>query len=521
MTIFPAGTLDYTDKDFASINRRLELLLQGVFPAWTDFERASFGNILKECFAFAADILCFYQDQQAQETRWGTAQLRSSIIELARLIGYELASASAATADVVFSIPRVTAGNVIIPAGTQLRTLAADPVYFQTTASATITAGATTSGSVTAKQSEDQQDVTTAAGEKSEEFRLTQRPFLDNTAQVTIAGNPWSQVDHFLDSGPTDLHFVVLVDAEDYATIRTGDGINGAFPGAGDSVVIDYETGGGTAGNVDAGMIAKVEGGPWYDTLSNPVVLSVSNALAATGGVARESVAEARQNAPRSIRVLNRAVARTDYEDLAVQVAGVGRALMLTKVQDPSISEEGYGYLRIVPDGGGTPSAGLKLATYLFIQTGYPPPLNFRWEVADPIYETIDIVAYVYLESSGTQAQVEADALAALRAFFAPVNDDGTANTAINFGYYYQRANPTPGEAPIPDPKVPLSTIANILHDLTGVRRLGATADGEGLTLNGLEGDVVLALNEFPAGGNLTLIDGDTGLTYAGHPIAL
>jgi len=513
MTTLPTPA-DYTDKDFEALNRRLELLLQAVFPAWTDFNRSSFGNILKELFAFALDVLTYYQDQQAGETRWGTATLRKSVIELARLINYTLGSASAATVDVTLTMPRVLPGDVIIPAETVVKTVGSDPVRFHTLSDVTITAGGLTSAAVSAKHSDVQQDAFTAKGEASEEFVLTQRPYLDDSESVTIAGSPWTQVDNFLDSGPTDKHYIVLVDAEDIATFRVGDGTNGLIPTLGDAVTVDYETGGGTSGNVEAGTLVKVEGS-FSDAFGNPTTLTANNASAAAGGTNRETVSEAKVAAPRSLRVLNRAIARTDWEDLAIQVPGIGRALMLTKVEDPTLGAEGKGYLFLVPDTGGTPSAALKTAVEDYINDNFPIPLNFVWEARDPVYNTIDVVAYVYLSTNATESAVETSVLADLRALFAPVNDDGTPNEEIDFGYNYKDA------AGDPEPKVALDKIANILHDTIGVRRLGTPGDGEGVTLNAAEDDVDLALREFPEGGTLTLINGDTGSPFAGHPVAL
>lgn len=513
MTILPSPA-DYTDKDFEALNRRLELLLQQVFPAWTDYNRSAFGNILKELFCFTVDVLTFYQDQQAAETRWSTATLRSSIIELARLINYTLDGAAAATADVIFTIPNPLPGNVTIPAGTVVRTRGSSPVRFQTLTEVTITSGNTTSAAVSVEQSESQEDNFTATGEASEEFVLSQTPFLDDSEVVVIGGDTWTQVDNFLDSSATDQHYIVLVDEEDQATIRTGDGTNGVVPTLGAAVAITYKIGGGTRGNVEANTIVQVEGS-FSDSLGNSTSITSDNAAAATGGVARESVAEARVAAPVSLRVLNRTIARTDWSDLAIQVQGVGRALMLSKAEDDTIPTYSRGYLFIVPDGGGTPSAALKTQVEDYINDGWPGPINFFWEARDPEYNTINIVAYVYLSTDTTESEVETAVLAALRDFFAPVNDDGTPNTQVDFGYNLKGVD---GD---PDPKLTLSSIYNLLHDTTGVRRLGTPADGEGLTLNGAQDDVDLTLREFPEGGTLTLYNGDTSTLFPGHPIAI
>ena len=143
-TLIPSAP-DYTDKDFESINRRLETLISGVFPKWTDYNRANFGNILKESFAFCFDILAFYQDQQARETRWATATQRASIIALAKLIGYELQGASAATADMTLALAAALPGDLTLTAETVFKTgEQTDPQRFQALADIVFLAGNTT-----------------------------------------------------------------------------------------------------------------------------------------------------------------------------------------------------------------------------------------------------------------------------------------------------------------------------------------------------------------------------------------
>jgi hypothetical protein len=506
MSILPES-VDYTDKDFQSINRRLELLLQAVFPTWTDFERASFGNILKESFAFSMDVLTFYQDQQAKETRWGTAELRSSIISLARKIDYILGGAEAATVELTFTIANPVAGDLVIPSGTVVRTRGTTGVVrFQTLSDATILAGNTTSNAVNAENSTSFQSTFTADGEKDEEFTLPNTPFLEESESVVIASNPWTRVDNFLDSDPTDRHYIVLVDELDKAKLRTGDGVNGAFPVTGDLVVVDYKIGGGILGNVEAGTIKVIEGGPFTDSFGTTVAVSINNgngnALAAQGGEARESVKEARFLAPLSLRATERTVARLDYEDQALQVSGVARALMLT-INEWSGVNENYGKLFIVPDGGGVAGAPLLTSVFNTIDQSYPTTITFGWETLSAIYLDIDIVVTIYLAQGAVEDTVGAAILQAIRDFFNPLDADGLPNTQINFGHYAQDFGGG-------NPSVPYSDIGKIIDAISGVRRVGVTADGEGMTLNGVEDNVDLEVYEFPEGGNLQVINGAT-----------
>jgi hypothetical protein len=496
-TLIPSAP-DYTDKDFESLNLRLETLIAAVFPTWTDYNRANFGNVLKETFAFCFDILAFYQDQQARETRWGTATQRSAMIALAKLIGYELQGASAATVDMTLALAAALPGDLTLTAGTIFKTgETTSPRRFQALSDITFPAGNTTPTSTpSVEHSEPQDDAFTATGDAGEEFVLSQSPYLDGSLVLVIGVDTWTEQDTLLDSTSSDKHFLLTVDQNDQATIKVGDGVNGAIPAAGATVIASYKTGGGSDGNVEADTIVKVEGGPFYDVLGNRATFAtITNPNAATGGSDRETVEQARVRAPRSLRVLNRAVARTDFEDLALQVAGTARALMLTKNED-SVVEEGRGWLYLIPEGdsGGVPSTALKTAVKSYIDNEFPPPLTFDWEVRD-----------------ANEAAVVTAIREALQGYFNPLDDDGLPNAEITFGFYYRDKDDDP------DPKVPLSKIANLINDSDGVRRLGTPGDGEGLTLNGSQDDADLTVRQFPKAGTLSLTNGDTAASmYSG-----
>ena len=63
-----------------SLRLRLRNLVRSVFPEWTDFNVASFGNILVELYAFVGDVLAYYQDNQARESRIATATQRGETL---------------------------------------------------------------------------------------------------------------------------------------------------------------------------------------------------------------------------------------------------------------------------------------------------------------------------------------------------------------------------------------------------------------------------------------------------------
>ena len=141
MPLLPPS-VDYTDKDFDALRERLIALLQSVFPEWSDFSVASFGNILLEMYAFVGDVITYYLDAQARESRLATATQRKNVIALARMLGFRLQGARAAKATVQFSLQAPPSANVALQAGTVVRTQeVTEPVRFQLLAPLVIAAG--------------------------------------------------------------------------------------------------------------------------------------------------------------------------------------------------------------------------------------------------------------------------------------------------------------------------------------------------------------------------------------------
>lgn len=78
-----------------------------------------------DAWAAVVDILTFYQERIANESFLRTATERRSILELARLIGYELSPGVAASAFLAFSTDTASGApaSVVIPAGTRVQSI--------------------------------------------------------------------------------------------------------------------------------------------------------------------------------------------------------------------------------------------------------------------------------------------------------------------------------------------------------------------------------------------------------------
>lgn len=498
-------SIDYSDRDFESLRARMFDLVRSVFPNWTDEAVANFANLLVESYCFIGDVLNFYQDGQSREGRFAYVEFRKNMIALTKLINYTLPGAAAATADVVLTIsnPEQLTG-VVVPSQT--------PVVVGTKAITNPVRGEIqndiifdlSQGEISKSfswQHSITQDpfIVASSGKADQRILMPFGPFLPDTDSVeTDTQSPWTRVDTFLNSGPNDFHYRIQVDQNERAEFRYGDGKRGAVPVG--NITMNYKTGGGITGNVEQEGLSKLEG-TFVDSEGTTAYLTVVNPSAAEGGTPRQTVDGARIEAPESLRVQTRTVAREDYEINAKRVQGVGRALYITSDQEASISEN-RGKLFIIPTSGGEPSQQMLDDVTEMCTVEYPNTVTHQFETLAAIYKNIDVTAVVHLQAKQTPSVVKAAIIAALEDFFEPMMADQTPNTNVDFGWYYKDEDGNPAG------EVAWSDVFNVVRDLKQyIRKINPNT----CTLDGLVGDVSLANWWFPALGNVTVINGDTG----------
>ncbi len=169
----------------------------------------------------------------------------------------------------------------------------------------------------------------TGTGQPTSTFPLINRPVIADSVVLEVEEIPghwvrWSEVSSFAASREDDKHFVI---DNESGIAQCGNGIRGFTPQLGQRVrVTEYRYGGGTAGNVDAKAINKLE---------TPGLSAVkpTNPLRARGGEDSESVGGAMERLPAELRRRDRAVTRADFQELALATpgAGVGRAECLPR----------------------------------------------------------------------------------------------------------------------------------------------------------------------------------------------
>jgi hypothetical protein len=343
-------SVDYTSKDYYVLRDELIARVQDRIPEWTASDPSDFGVALIEAFAYMGDLISYYIDRNANESLITTATQRDSVINIAQTYGYIPAGYRQAFTSLTFS--NTSDEAVSIPAGTVISgdVVSGDivnTIYFTTESAVTIdpqvgeTPGTENVSALEGRYVTIVSDnantygelIGTSTGLPNMSFELGEVPSVDGTTELYVQDgdvySKWTQVQHLLDNGPTDLVYQVNTDANNNVFITFGDGVSGVIPTIHSEIRANYMVGGGLIGNVPNDTlvdIVYVPGLSTNETTALQSTLTVTNASSAIGGSDPETTNQIRVSAPASLRAANRAVTLQDYADLSISVSGVGKA---------------------------------------------------------------------------------------------------------------------------------------------------------------------------------------------------
>lgn len=408
-------TIDYTSRDYDTVRADMLSYAQAVLPQWTSRDPNDFGVVLVELFAGMADLINYYIDRAASEAYLDTAVQRSSILAIARMLGYAPTTTTSATATLTLNNNLSTA--LTVPAGTRffaVSSIDGQPyhVYFESDTDVVVPAATATGtgvATVTATQGTtiSQEAVGTSDGTVEQTFALFRPSVATGSILVEVDETgfwtPWRTVEHVLDFGPSDAVCETFEDEHGVSYIRFGDNVSGRIPTIGSSIRVTYRICDGSMGDVAAGTITS--------TL-NPIIglVAIANNDPAAGGADSESNDHIRLNAPRALRSSNRAVALTDYADLALQVQGVGKA---NSAQTGSNSVTVY----VAPTAAADPGDALKDAVTAYLAD--KSTVGTSVVVAGPTYQPLTVTATVMVRPQYRQDYVRGAVIQAITSVLA------------------------------------------------------------------------------------------------------
>jgi predicted phage baseplate assembly protein len=226
----------------------------------------------------------------------------------------------------------------------------------------------------------------------------------------------WHEVDSLFESKPASRHYT-----KDIVTgrIAFGDGIRGMLPPKADRNIFctSYQVGGGAAGNVPPDAITVLLQSVSY-------VEGVRNVYAASGGADLESVEEAKQRGPHSLKAKGRAVTAEDFEWLAKEAsASVARVCAL-----PATDREGEVTVVVVPrvaenhpDFMEKPVASTELLRKVRNYLADRKLLTTVLNVTRPTFRELSVVVEIILLQATAADRVKAEIDRKVRVFLHPL----------------------------------------------------------------------------------------------------
>ena len=328
MSRVPTQGIDYTSRDYEAFRELLIAKLKEKMPEYTDTSETDAGIIIIEALANGLDIMSLYADIVANDVILPTTQDRKLAVILARCLGYIPYNQTAAEYQQVFVLSEVQEDDIVIPQGTVVKTVESsdlETLSFETLEDLVIPAGALgneqdengdylyTTTIVHGDSIEDDV-IGTSIGTPLQSFQLNYTHVLIDSIELYVDEGEgqtlWKRVDSFLDCDETSRVYMTSVDEFDVCTVEFGNGVKGKIPTAYDNgIIASYMTGGGSVGNVNAGIITDLDTGI-------PFVDSTFNLEADVLGHDKEDIESIKQNAPAAYRTRDRLVTFRDYEDL-------------------------------------------------------------------------------------------------------------------------------------------------------------------------------------------------------------
>jgi len=257
------------------------------------------------------------------------------------------------------------------------------------------------------------------------------RAITDQRGEVLQTWIRWTEVIEFFDSKSDSRHYRL---DRHTGEIEFGDGVRGRIPlPGGDSIqAFAYQTGGGVAGNVQAGEItAAVTAVSGVDSVINPV--------GAGGGSEAATNEEMLEIGPAQISHRDRAVTPEDFERLAREASReVRKALCLPNRNASGRQELGWTSVFIVPASKAatpTPTLALRRSVQDFLAERADVTLvhQDRIFVGPPKYVPVSVEVTVVAKSFDVVASAEQSVRQKLDAFLHPLTG-GPANEGWDFG---------------------------------------------------------------------------------------
>lgn len=308
--------LDYSHRDQEQLEADVQRLLREEIPEWTDFLDSDVGWAVVRTVAGLVDHANFYLDRQAAETFLSSAEYRSSIVAIAKSLGYNIRAGVPATASVRFQLQVAYPVDILIPRDTVV-TISGIPFVVDRD---TVLPALSTAVTTVVKQGQRSINRVSSTGDAWQQVQL---PMRIADVVVTVDGVEWTRTSSFIRGTVANVYR--LYESRAGWVVLFGGGVHGNIPPAGAAIVVEGIVTLGDKGNVEGTNLPAEINSVIYDATGVIVTerLSAVTTTAALGGSSEEPMEAIRANAPQFFAAQDRAVTNPDYEAIARTVSGV------------------------------------------------------------------------------------------------------------------------------------------------------------------------------------------------------
>jgi len=346
-----ATKLEISELDFDGIKANLKTFLsqQNEFTDY-DFEGSGM-SVLLDTLAYNTHYLAYNANMLANEMYLDSADLRSSVVSLAKQVGYTPTSCTSATATLNVLVSPASGATLTMARGTKFTTTVDGQSYsFVNNSDVSIapTSGAYQFSNLTVKEGSYLNYKYTASTSDIDQRFIIPNDSVDTTTltvKVQASSSDSLTRTYTLASGITgidstsEVFFLQEVEGGRFE-VYFGDGVMGKAIADGNIVILDYINCNRDAPNgASSFTLSGTIGG-----FGNATVTTVSNA---NGGTGLESITSIKYNAPRDYSAQDRAVTAEDYKTLVKSLYANAQSVQVYGGEDAAVPDYGKVYISI------------------------------------------------------------------------------------------------------------------------------------------------------------------------------
>ena len=368
-----ATKLEISELDFDGIKANLKTFLsqQNEFTDY-DFEGSGMSTLL-DVLAYNTHYLGYNANMLANEMYLDSADLRSSVVSLAKQVGYTPTSCTSSTATIDVLVNNASGASLTMSRGTKFTTTVDGQSYsFVNNADVSITPTDGVykfSNLVVYEGSYLNYKYTVSTSDIDQRFIIPNDSVDTTTLTVKIqeSSSDATTNTYTLASGITGLdstskvYFLQEVEGGRFE-VYFGDGVLGKAVADGNIVILDYiNTNRDAPNGATSFTLSGTVGG-----FSSATITTISNA---SGGTGLESIASIKYNAPRDYSAQDRAVTAEDYKTLVKGLYANAQAVQVYGGEDAATPDYGKVYISIKAKSGSNLTVATKESIVTSLKT--------------------------------------------------------------------------------------------------------------------------------------------------------